>query len=447
MICRGFFASARTISRAEGLADPRLIEYPPPNIGVQSPGEIYENAKKLLDDVIKALTNPVTGAPKAAAEAKEEEAKKIVCKGTLGEVDEFFLDNRWTDGCPIIPPTLEAVSKMLRYTDRSPDEVLGILPPGMRQATVWHIAVNGVMAGCRPEYMPVLLAVVEAIAEPKFRLQDAGTTGGSTSLIIINGPIIKELNFNYGEGVLRPERQANTTIGRFLQLCKVNIARYLTGITDMASFGRSYHPVLAEAEDASPWEPLSVERGFKPGSNVVTVLLSGGSGTHFVVNGANATENLQSLAQEVSSRLSGSIIGLLRWGPEINPLIGVAPVIASIIASAGYTKSDFKKYLYDNGRIPAHEADERIENMRRGRPNSVCDAVEMGILPKLFCETEDPNRMLPVIRYPEDFLVVVTGGPNRNRGFILSPGGNGGLPVSKEIKLPKNWGQLPKKKL
>jgi len=171
--------------------------------------------------------------------------------------------------------------EMLKYTDHSPDEVLAIVQPSKREATPWSVAVNGVMAGCRPACMPVLIALIEAIGEPRFGLQHAGSTAGWTPLIILNGPIIKELNFNSGQGVLRPQRQANVTVSRFLRLAMMNLAGYQIGTTDLACFGTNYLPVLAEAEEESPYEPQSVERGFAKGSNVITVLSCLSMSYHF----------------------------------------------------------------------------------------------------------------------------------------------------------------------
>jgi len=423
----------------QGLSSMRVVEYPPPNVGTQTPEEIYEYAKALVDEVIRVLTEPAL--PKGAAmKAAEAKPREIVFSGTLDEVNELFYRRQWTDGLPIIPPTLEAVDEMLKYTDRSPDEVVGVLPPAHRQATVWSVAVNGVMAGCRPEYMPVLLAMVEVIAEPRFGLQHAGSTAGWTPLIILNGPIIKELDFNCGQGVLRPQRQANITVGRFLRLAMVNIAGYLLEATDMATFGRNYFPVLAEAEDGSPYEPLSVERGFKRGNNVVTILSALSMSYHFTSQ-ETAEEHLRILAREVTRELGGQYVQVMTiFGPEVSPVLCLSPLVASRIAEAGYSKSDVRQYIYDNAKIPAYQFDEELAGLWPGF--TVRKAVEQGKLPESFCETEDPARMLPVLHSPDELLIVVSGSSTRNRNFIVSQTGNQGLAVSKEIELPSNWEQL-----
>lgn len=414
----------------------RVVEYPPPNIGTQKPEGIYQHTETLVDEVIRALTQPAPPPKGVATRAAAAKPREIVFKGALEEVNDFFYRRQWTDGLPIMPPTLEAVDEMLKYTDRSPEEVLGVLPPANCQATVWLVAVNGVMAGCRPEYMPVLLAVVEAIAEPRFGLQHAGSTAGWTPLIILNGPIIKELDFNSGQGVLRPQRQANITVARFLRLVMANIAGYLLGTTDMATFGRNYIPVLAEAEDESPYEPLSVDRGFERGSNTVTVLSALSMPYQFTSQGT-AEEHLRILATEVMRELGGQYVQVMTiFGPEVSPLLCMSPLVASIIAEAGYSKSDIRQYIYDNARIPAYQFDEELAGLWTGFTTR--KAVEEGKLPESFCVTEDPARMLPVLHSPEELQLVVSGSSTRNRNFIVSQTGNQGLAVSKEIKLPSN---------
>ena len=442
IFCAGFMESGRAVAEGEGLPALRLVEYPPPNIGTQGPEAIYEYAAALLPKIVQTLTEPLVTTGRAEMPAEEVEQRKIVFKGSLGEVNEFFRQRRWTDGLPIIPPTLEAVEEMLMFTDRSPDEVVGVLAPERREATVWNIAVNGVMAGCRPEYMPVLLAVAETIADPRFGFFHAGATQASLPVIILNGPIRKELNFNFGQGVMRPERQANITVSRFLRLQMVNIAGFLVGSTDMSTFGRNYLPVLAENEEESPWSPLSVDRGFKPGSNVVTMILMHAMSDHMVISGT-AQAVLNSLAIEVARELRSTIYPLTSFGPEGSPVVGLSPLVASILAEAGYSKQDVKQYFFEHARVPAYLFDENLERDYPGL--TACSAVEKGLLPGLFCESEDPQRMLPLVHAPEEFMIVVAGHSLRNRAFIMPQAGCEGLATSKEIILPENWNELLKK--
>src|ERR1700722_14269851 len=145
----------------------------------------------LTDGILAGLAEPQV----ALAAPPSYDPTAIVFQGDYDEVQEHFLERMWSDGLPIVPPTAERVQRFLRYTDRSATEVLGVLLPESREATVWNCAVNGVMAGCRPEYLPVLIAIAEAITQPSFRMEDAGSTPGWEPLITVSGPIIKELDF------------------------------------------------------------------------------------------------------------------------------------------------------------------------------------------------------------------------------------------------------------
>jgi len=440
IFCQGFTEPGLQASLGEGLTAPRIVEFPPPNIQTQTFDEIYENAKVIQDKVIKGLTEPAV-APQVPAQAEDASPKEIVFKGSLDEVNEFLYRRRFTDGLPVIPPTLEAVEAMLKYTDRSPDEVVAVLRPGRREATIWNIAVNGVMAGCRPEFMPILIAVIEAVGDPRLGFEHAGATQSSTPAIFLNGPIRKELDFNYGQGSMRPERRGNMAVSRFLRLEMVNVCRYLTGSTDMGSFGRNYVPVLAENEEQSPWQPLSVDRGFEPGDNVVTVMLMHCMSDHWETAGS-AEVMLNSLAIEVARELKSTITPMVRFGPEMSPVIGLSLEIVHILSKAGYTKPDIKKYLFEKARVPAYIFDEDLEKDIRGL--TACSAVKSGLISKIFCESEDPHRLLPVVHNLEEFQIIVGGSMTRCRGFVMGQAGAEGLATSKKIKLPANWDKLPK---
>ena len=211
-------------------------------VGIQTREQLFATAATLIDDIVALLTQPTKVVKPLASSARREAPDRIVFRGSYDQVYEHCLENIWTDGLPVVPPTPEKVRDMLRFTDRRPDEVIGILAPAKRAATVWSVAVNGVMAGCRPQTLPVLLALAEAMAEPRFHVEHVGTTGGWTVLILLNGPIIGQLGFHSGQGVMRPQHRANITVSRALRLMLVNIAGYRLGETDMATFGRNYYP-------------------------------------------------------------------------------------------------------------------------------------------------------------------------------------------------------------
>lgn len=437
MICRGFLAPMKLVARAEGLAAARILEYPPPNIGIQSREQIFETAAGLIDTVVELLSQPTTTAPAVAAGPRNDTPEHTVFRGNIDEVNEFCLKNVWSDGLPVVPPTLERVRAMLRFTDRAPQEVIGVLRPAKLAATVWNVAVNGVMAGCRPETLPVLLALAEAIADPVFHVEHCGTTGGWTTLIILNGPIIRQLDFHSGQGVMRPQNRANITVSRCLRLMLVNIAGYRLGETDMATFGRNYYPVLAEAEDASPWHPMSVDRGFAPDANVVTVQ-SGQQVSNSFISRGEAPEHLRIIAMEVARELGGpTLVAMEHFGGRISPVLGLTPLVAGILASGGYSKPAVKQYIYEHALVRAREFDDFLDRNEKGM--NLKESVRRGKLPARFAESDDPERLVPVLHNPEELQIVVCGSPNRNRSFIIPQMGNHGWDVSKEIRLPADW--------
>src|SRR5207302_1668399 len=227
---------------------------------------------------------------------------------------------------------LARVERFLAQTRRAPEEVIGHLLPENGAATVWSIAVNAVMAGCRPEYMPVLVAIVEAIAEPIFRVEDAGSTPGWEPLVIVSGPIASRLDLNHGQGVMRVGRQANTTLGRFLRLYLRNVAglRIPPGAGDKGSIAATFNVALAEDEDAAAemgWTTFGQDQGFARDDSVVTVQSVVSSSPPIYTAGTRALDHVQVLA-DVFGRACAywSFTGMkyARW----QPLLVIGPSIA-----------------------------------------------------------------------------------------------------------------------
>jgi len=333
------------------------------------------------------------------------------------------------------------VEEFLKFTVRSPDEVIAVLLPDKREATVWNVAVNGVMAGCRPEYMPVLVALVEALADPKFGQEHLGHTPGTEVQITLNGPIIKDLDFNYKVGALRVGFQANTSVGRFWRLYLRNVAGFLPYKTDKPTYGGTWRVVLAENEDAVAeigWEPMSVDQGFKAGDNVVTISSCTSTDSIFSFGTDIAEECLDKLATRIVD-IQLYLFRLPYHGPSIRPQVLLNPCIAEVVAKGGYSKARMKQYLYEHARFTA----KRFEQLNPDRA-PLCDAVEQGILPKQYCESRDPDRLVPIVWTPDDFMITVSGDPGKDNCFICAQNGFIGYPVSKKIELPANWEELLK---
>src|SRR5213593_2844777 len=187
------------------------------------------------------------------------------------DLDEFFAHGV-SDGLPVVPPTRARVSRAVEATGRAGSELIAEVPPNYGRATVEKIAVNAVMAGCRPEYLPVVIAAVDAICDPAFDLHGvSATTNAPTPLVVINGPVRGKLGVNCAAGVFGPGWRANATIGRAVRLVCVNVGAAATSMSTFAQTGR-YSYCIGEHEEESPWEPLHVEHGFTPGASTVSAL-------------------------------------------------------------------------------------------------------------------------------------------------------------------------------
>jgi len=218
-----------------------------------------------FDEQLAAVKNVIEAVQEFSKLKEGEKLPRIVFKGSLGEVNRFFYKRGWADGLPIIPPTEEAVKEMLTGTDLPSDHIIGTIIPRSGKATVEKIAINAVMAGALPTYMPLLIAGVQAIMDPRSRYSTWGVSTGSWSPFwIVNGPIRNDLNINSSSGALSPGDIANAAIGRAMGLIIKNIGGVRKGIEDMGVLGNpgKYSMVIAENEEDSPWEPLHVEQGF-----------------------------------------------------------------------------------------------------------------------------------------------------------------------------------------
>lgn len=252
---------------------------------------------------------------------------------------EACYQNGWTDGLPVVPPTPERVESMLSGTKRSPDELIAPLPPKWGKATIERIAINAVMAGCLPEYLPVVLAAVEAMVDERFNLHGVQvTTSHVAPMLMINGPIRKTLAINDGFNLFGQGWRANATIGRAVRLICTNIGGALPAELDRAAFGHvgKYTCCIAENEGAdNPWEPLHVERGFELEDSTVTVFA--GAGPQSINDhGSNTAEGiLTTISQNIAAQGNSSGETLLVIGIEH----------AKTISGDGFSKSDVRRYI------------------------------------------------------------------------------------------------------
>jgi hypothetical protein len=442
LVCEGFMGQAATTS--VGLGMPNIARaLVPGHIGTQSQDELRHN---ILEVTTARVIENLTIMPAPVGDTSEPGARDIIFKGGFRAVNRFFYEHELSDGLPIVPPTRGEVESFLRFTDRDANEVLGTILPDNRAATIWSIAVNGVMAGCRPAYMPILVALIEAMCDPAYGVEHSGNTPGGDTLIILNGPIIKQLGFNYTQGALRDGFMPNTSVGRFWRLYLRNVAGFLPHKNDKATYGNTWRVVLAENEDVLHrinWEPTSVEMGFAAGDNTVTIARYTGGGSLSSVSGSTPEELLPYLADTVQKYHMWQLTFTVSHGNGmLRPLLVISPIIAETIAQAGWSKADVKRFLFEHARLPAWQFERQLRDWNIRGVWNLEEDVRLGRIPKVFYESDDPNRMVPIVWKPEHFMIAVSGDPLRNNAYVFAHNGFLGYPVGKQITLPSPWERL-----
>jgi hypothetical protein len=324
-------------------------------------------------------------------------------------VQQYYLKRGWSDGLPVVPPTPERVESMLAATGLDSQYVVAEIPPNWGAATVEKLAINAVMAGCLPEYLPVLIAAVEAMSDPAFNLYAVqATTHSCAPLIIINGPIRESLGVNSSSGCYGPGWRANATIGRAVRLALLNIGGARPGAGDMSTQGApsKYSYCVAENEEQNPWEPLHVERGFQPGQNTVTVLA--GEPPH------NVNDHTSQSAEEVLTIIAGAmaVTGANNAYTGGETLLALGPEHAATIAKDGFTKQDIREWLGQHALVPLERYTHDTLLERFGRV---------------------PEGPVPMVRTPEDLAIIVLGGPGKHSSWVPTFGGTT-RSVTREIK-------------
>ncbi len=316
----GFDEQARKAAQDEGIPSIQVAVYPDP-FDLETNAQLQEkSAKIVVPQIIDALTKPI---PASKGTAEKRDSREIVFMGTIDQINRYFTDKGWSDGLSITPPTKEKVEEFLKYTDYSPDQEIAVLPVANLRATPWNIAVNGVMAGCRPEYMPILIAAVQAIGDPAFRYR---RSGGSTHSFInffwVNGPLAKQLGIDYGQGLIA--NPVNSVIGRAMSLIERNIAGFRIKGTQMGSFGKTLSWVLAEDEEAMiklGWEPYHVEKGFAKNANTLSAGYSTLWGRNLIPSTSDPKILMQIMAYGITTRkpLPAAsrvrVVGTCSWSP------------------------------------------------------------------------------------------------------------------------------------
>jgi hypothetical protein len=415
----GFINDAESASRSKGMPGVRVV---PTTVPCESTvtADIEAGVDEALNDVITALTKPVTAEEKIPGVEKTEKPVRIIFKGNLDDVNRFFYRRGWTDGLPVIPPTEEAIAEMLTGTDLPADHLLGRLQSRLGKATVEKIAINAVMAGALPTYMPVLIAGTINLLESEQGFMGYTTFGFSTGswapFWVINGPIRNQLNINNGSGSFSPCNIANATIGRAMGLIIKNIGGVRKGIEDMGVMGNpmKYTMVIAENEEESPWEPLHVEHGFEKEDSTISLSFPQTFLQHYPP-GSDAASILQSVVDNMPRSMRYTIL--------------FNPATARNIAREGYTKEKCKKYIAEKKLVPAAQL--------RGQLNAIVTPDS-----KLQQSSMDDAEMVPLIKDPRFIRVIVGGGPGAFVAHLIGGGATPGKKEIQKIELPENWDKL-----
>ena len=364
----GFQDDALASAKAFGMADITFTVVPKVynNISVD---ESVAQTDPAVDEVIRLLTTPENGYAIESADLDRRANGVETFEGVdqfaaLERFNDGYLDNDWGDGFPMIPPTAERVEAMLKGTTLNPDDVVCLLPPGTGYASVRKIAINAVMAGCKPEHLPVVIAGAKALAsmDPQDARGFLMSTSANGPLFVVNGPIASELGINSKRATLGPGRQSrvNIVIGRGLILTLKNVGHWYPGHLDMDTIGtaRKFPMLLAENEDDTPWEPLHVEHGFREDSNAITVF-STGSEKDVGDQGNNTGDGLLRTIAYNCTAGGGSYIANLAGEFDDKPrggvLVLIAPAHARPIAADGYSKRAAKAFLHAHAKKPARE--------------------------------------------------------------------------------------------
>lgn len=426
-----FYKQAQLVARGMGFPGISLALYPGA-IDNHSVAEVNENIGKLFDSMVEAWTKPVRAEPAGAAAAGR---KDIVFKGSFAEVNDYFYRNQWTDGLPIVPPTEAAVEEMLQWTDFAPDQEIAVLPMANLRATPRSIAINAVMAGCRPEYMPLLIAAVEAFGDPVYQLKDIGSTSSIKPFIVVNGPIIKQLDINHGTSLMALGRQSNATIGRALGLITRNIAGFREGESWMGCFGWPGSPwVMAEDEDLTPWTPYHVDCGFERNTSAVTAMMMMNMTYQLMTAGDTAEPHLTGLCYNLGKAFGTTFMQMGEEHASMN--VFISPANAKVIAKDGYSKQALKEYLARHATLTVGEIDEEFRFTGLSNPRTTIHGLAVeGKIPKEW--DRGRNERIPFIPNPNIIHIVVCGSAQRNRNLIMRT--SYCTPVTREIKLPKRW--------
>lgn len=331
--------------------------------------------------------------------------------------DELF-EEAWYDGLPVVPPTRERVDAVLMEVDRDPLEIVGIIPPLMGVATVEKVAIHMVMAGCKPEYAPVVFTALETMLKPTFNLNGVqATTHNCSPLLVVSGPIVKKLGIHFGSNVFGSGFRANATIGRAIRLILLNLGGAIPGELDNSTFGHpgKYSFCIAEDEESNPWSSLHEDYGLAHDASAATLFAC--EAPHSV------NDHINHHAKGILSTIADTMatLGNNNLHCHGDVMVVISPEHAATIAKDHWTKQDVKEFLFERARVPMHLAKTGGMYSKENKE---------AFWPKWLQEADD-NEMVPLVKRPDRIAVTVAGGLGRFSMVLHGWGFGGDLHCSK----------------
>lgn len=449
----GFDTQAKTTAYNNGVPALRVAVYPGA-FASHTEEQLKQNTREVLwPQILEMLTEPITQQEiDENQQLQPTDPQEVVFSGTIDEVNEFYNDMMWSDGMPIIPPTIERVEEFMNYTDYRWNRTIAVLSPSYRQSLVWHVAVNGVMAGCKPEYMPLLIALTKAMTSGEFR-RTLGSTHAWVPYCWVNGPVARQLGIDHGQGQIN--EQANVAIGRFLNLAMLNLAGYYVKQDRMGTFGYPVSWCLAEDDEAClrvGWNPHHVRQGLQLNQSAVTAASTLLWGNNMPPATTDGEKIMQLLAWDITERCQLALGSGVQF---TNRAILMTEEVAALLQEQYGTIDNLEDQLILTARRPLYE---RTFAHYYANPGSAIDPdkvsfeeymqrlqeeenAEMTATPVWYACDEPQMMTIPTMQKGETAFIV-TGDASRNKIQTMPGGGMSTVAV----ELPADWDALMEEK-
>lgn len=448
----GFDTQAKTTAHNNGLPVLRVAVYPGA-FASHTEEELKQNTREVLwPQILDMITEPITQEEIDEGQQLEEiDPQQPIFSGTIDEVNEFYNDMMWSDGMPIIPPTRDRVEEFMKYTDYRWNRTIAVLSPSYRQSLVWHVAINGVMAGCKPEHMPLLIALTKAMTSGDFR-RTLGSTHAWIPYCWVNGPVARQLGLDHGQGQIN--EQANVAIGRFLNLAMLNLAGYYVKQDRMGTFGYPVSWCLAEDDEAClrvGWNPYHVRQGLDVNESAVTAASTLLWGNNMPPATTDGEKIMQLMAWDITERCQLALGSGVQF---THRTVMMTEEVASLLKDQYGTVDNLEDHLIATARRPLYE---RAYAHYYANPGSAINEhvsleqymarlqedenAEMTPTPEWYASDAPQMLTIPTMVKGETAFII-TGDPSRNKVQIMP----GGSMSTVAVELPADWDQLMEEK-